>query len=79
VTDWRYLNEYRRAKELMPDFKVITVYIETAGLLPANEEEAKSIAEIKRELVWDYEFYFSPNSQDAILKQGAHFARTLNL
>ena len=79
VTDWRYLNEYRRAAELMPDFKVITVYIETAGLHPANEEEAKSIAEIKRDLVWDYEFYFSPNSQDAILKQGAHLSRTLNL
>lgn len=79
VTDWRYLNEYRRAKEVMPDFKVITVYIETLGLHPANEEEAKSIAEIKREMTWDYEFYFSPNNSEAVLKQGAHLARTLNL
>jgi hypothetical protein len=79
VTDWRYLNEYRRAKELLPDFKVITVYVETVGLHPANEEEAKSIAEIKREIPWDYEFYFSPNSSDAILKQGSNLSLTLGL
>jgi hypothetical protein len=79
VTDWRYLNEYRRAKELLPDFKVVTVYIETVGLHPANEEEAKSIAEIKREIPWDYEFYFSPNSSNAILKQGSNLSLTLGL
>ena len=79
VTDWRYLNEYRRAKELLPDFKIYTVYIETVGLLPANEEEALSIAEIKREIPWDFEFYFSPNNADAILKQGSNLSLTLGL
>lgn len=75
VTDCRYLNEYRYVKEVMSDhFKVVTVYIETSGVGPANEEEGLSIGEMFREVAFDHQFYFRPNDAQGIKQEGARIA-----
>jgi len=79
VTDWRYLNEINKVREMMTDWRIITVYIETLGNFASNEEEALSIAEMRRAMACDYEFYFAPNSEKAIVKTGRDFARELSL
>ena len=79
VTDWRYLNEINKIREMMTDWRIITVYIETLGNFASNEEEALSIAEMRRAMACDYEFYFAPNSEKAIVKTGRDFARELSL
>jgi hypothetical protein len=81
VTDWRYLNEYRVLRELLEPhgFRVVTVRIDTAGILPSNDEELHSLAEIRRNMAPDREFVFAPNQRDAILAEGERFAAELGL
>jgi len=75
ITDWRYLNEYRRLKSELNDYNVISVWIETIGIYAANEEEAHSIAEIRREMNWDYEFYFKQNDAQSVHNTGIDFVK----
>jgi hypothetical protein len=79
VPDWRYLNEVNRIRETLTDWRIITVYIETLGNFAINEEEALSIAEMRRAMACDYEFYFAPNSASAIISTGRNLARELGL
>ena len=79
VTDWRYINEINKVREMMISWRIITVYIETLGNFASNEEEALSIAEMRRAMACDYEFYFAPDSEKAIVKTGRDFARELSL
>ena len=79
VTDWRYLNEVNCIREKLTEWRIVTVYIETLGLFAINEEEALSIAEIRRAMACDYEFYFAPNSASAVISTGRNLARELGL
>jgi hypothetical protein len=81
VTDWRYLNEYLVLRDLLEPrgFRVLTVRIDTAGILPSNDEELHSLAEIRRNMAPDKEFVFAPNQRDAILAEGEWFAAELGL
>lgn len=81
VTDWRYLNEYLVLRDILEPrgFRVVTVRIDTAGILPANDEELHSLAEIRRKMAPDREFLFAPNQRDAILAEGERFAAELGL
>lgn len=75
VTDCRYLNEYRYIKEkLSHHFRVVSIYIETSGVGPANEEEGLSIGEMFREVAFDHQFYFRQNDAQGIRQEGARIA-----
>jgi len=77
ITDWRYLNEYQRVKADLPEYNVVTVWIETIGIFAANEEEALSIAEIRRQMACDYEFYFKQNDADSVRDMGTDFVKNV--
>lgn len=74
VPDWRYMNELRVIKTRLPSWRVLKVYIQTAGVTASNEEEGKSIGEIIRNVSFDFEFHASPDSADAIISAGREFA-----
>ena len=80
-SDWRYINELRVCQSILWDlgWKVRTVYVSTAGVGPANDEELDSICEIKQFHSFDQEFVFAPNSRQCILAEGRHLAKTWNL
>ena len=81
TSDWRYLNEYKIAAAELGriGWRIITVRIDTTGTLPANEEEALSIAAIGREMVTDYQYYFNANNAEAVRTEGKGLARILGL
>lgn len=81
VTDWRYLNEYAViSRELSRiGWRVVTVWLETIGTFAANEEEALTIAEIRRAMATDYEYFFRPSSKEAVKEMGKDLARSLQL
>lgn len=81
VTDWRYRNEYEVIQRDLGSagWTVRTVWLETIGTFAANEEEALTIADIRRNLPFDYEFYFRPGSAEAVKDEGKRFAATLRL
>jgi hypothetical protein len=81
VSDWRYINELRVSQSILWNlgWKVRTVYVATAGVGPANDEELDSICEIKQYHSFDQEFVFAPNSRQCILAEGRHLAKTWNL
>lgn len=80
-SDWRYINELRVCQSILWErgWKVRTIYVSTAGVGPANDEELDSIAEIKQFHSFDQEFVFAPNSRQCILAEGRHLAKTWNL
>jgi hypothetical protein len=81
VSDWRYINELHVCQSVLWNlgWKVRTVYVATAGIGPANDEELDSICEIKQRHSFDHEFVFAPNSRQCILAEGRHLAKTWNL
>lgn len=46
VADWRYTNEYFHVKAQLADVHVVTVHIRRPGYEAANEEEARSLADL---------------------------------
>lgn len=79
-SDWRYANEFNYVFNALKDsHRIITVRVDTIGLLPANDEEMTSLAELLRECPLDYSFEFQPNSKDDILGTGASLAESLGL
>ena len=81
VPDWRYLNELTAVRTLLGSngWKVVTVEIQTAGVLPANDEEAVSLGEIRRSIVTDFSFSFAPGHADCVRKEGINLARELSI
>jgi len=79
VADWRYVNELLVVRKNLPDWRVITIRINTSGLNPANEEEGLSIGQITREVPIDYEYTFAPQSFDFIVSEGKKLAKQLQL
>ena len=79
-SDWRYLNELEVVKkELGNTYRIVTVKVSTVGVDQANEEEGLSISEIIRDVKFDYEFSFMPNSKTHIEAEGRELARRLGL
>ena len=76
-TDWRYLNELTCVqRNLIPaGWKVKTVYVETKGIGPANEEENHSIGFMRKFVKFDQEYYFESNSRNHILSEGRALAK----
>ena len=81
VPDWRYLNELTvlRNRLAPKGWRVVTVRIDTVGIGPSNDEELKSIAEIRRKVATDFEFTFVPNSAADIKSTGKQLALRLGL
>lgn len=81
VPDWRYLNELVVAKEWAEEngWRVVTVRIDRAGLYPANEEEALSLAEIRREHSCLHEYIFAEGQTEALKAAGRQLAAHLGL
>lgn len=75
-SDWRYLNELNVTKQLLEPkgWTIRKVYIETGGLLAANEEEAASLYTIRMTVGFDSVFYFAPDSRQQILEAGRALA-----
>ena len=85
IPDWRYLNEVKVVREQLnyihstEDYKVVTVRVDTKGVLPANEEELHSLAEIRRSMHTDWEFEFEPDGRDGIEAAAELLCRRLGL
>lgn len=75
-SDWRYLNELRVQQAALPDWKIVTVRVDTVGVEAANEEEGMSIGEITREVPVDVSFKFMPNSAKLIKAEGKNLCRS---
>ena len=80
-SDWRYLNEYKVVSRIMDEYNwnLKTVYISTAGVLPANDEEAWSLLDLRAEVEFDVELMFKPNSRNEIMAEGRRMARAWKL
>ena len=80
-SDLRYANEVAVCQEVLHDlgWKVRTVYVATAGIGPANQEELDSICEIREKHAFDLELTFAPNSRNTILMEGRYIAKTWRL
>lgn len=80
-SDWRYVNELEVCQEVLHDlgWKVRTIYVSTAGVGPANDEELDSIAEIRERHSFDLELTFTPNSRNTIMQEGRYIAKTWRL
>jgi len=81
TSDWRYINELRVAQDILWEkgWKVRTVYVSTAGVGPANDEELDSIAEIRASHSFDQEYIFKPNARQQIMSEGRILARSWRL
>ena len=81
VPDWRYSNELKVVRSILgvAGWRIVTVRVETGGVLPANEEEALSLAAIRRDHPVDLEFYFNPQSAERVKREGIELARTLSI
>jgi hypothetical protein len=80
-SDWRYINELRVCQDILWEkgWKVRTIYVATAGVGPANDEELDSIAEIRASHLFDQEYIFRPSSRNAIMTEGRNLARSWKL
>jgi len=81
TSDWRYINELRVAQDILWEkgWKVRTVYVSTAGVGPANDEELDSIAEIRASHSFDQEYIFKQNARQQIMNEGRLLARSWKL
>ena len=81
TSDWRYINELRVAQDILWEkgWKVRTVYVSTAGVGPANDEELDSIAEIRAAHLFDQEYIFKPNARQQIMSEGRILAKSWRL
>jgi AAA+ ATPase superfamily predicted ATPase len=81
-SDWRYMNEIEvvsRSLGELDDWFVHRVIIRTSGVEAANEEEGKSIGQLIRNLQFDHDYTFLPDSRQRILNEGKDLARKLGL
>ena len=80
-SDLRYANEVEVCQDVLHDlgWKVRTIYVSTAGVGPANDEELDSIAEIRQRHAFDLELTFAPNSRNTIMQEGRYIARSWRL
>lgn len=81
TSDWRYSNELRVCQDVLWEkgWKVRTIYVATAGIGPANDEELDSIAEIRANHSFDQEYIFRPNSRQQIMAEGRALAKAWKL
>ena len=80
-SDWRYINELRVCQDILWEkgWKVRTVYVSTAGVGPANDEELDSIAEIRAAHLFDQEYIFKPDARNQIMSEGRLLAKSWRL
>jgi len=80
-SDWRYINELRVCQDILWEkgWKVRTIYVSTAGVGPANDEELDSIAEIRASHSFDQEYIFKPNARQQIMSEGRILAKSWRL
>jgi len=81
-SDWRYINEVGIVSHILQKegiWNVHKVIVRTSGVEAANEEEGKSIGEITRQIAFDHDYTFLPDSRQRILNEGKDLARKLGL
>jgi hypothetical protein len=81
VSDWRYINEWRVAEEMLgcAGWNVRTIYVSTDGIVAANTEEAGSILELRSRLAFDIEATFKMGDKMAFREAGRMIAQRWNL
>jgi hypothetical protein len=79
VPDWRYLNEYEYCKAALKGWNIITVRVDTEGVGPANEEEARSVKELDEsdEFLFDFSYFFMPDCASIVRGEGIRLAHSL--
>jgi len=60
-------------------WRIRTIYVETVGVLPANDEEAWSVREIDGHAPYDAVYMFRPGSVNEIKEEGRRLAASWNL
>lgn len=81
-SDWRYANEIDVVENMLgngQDWKVYKCIVRTSGVEAANEEEGKSIGQITRQVSFDHDYTFMPDSRQRILNEGKDLARKLGI
>jgi hypothetical protein len=80
-SDLRYANEVAVCQDTLHDlgWRVRTIYVATAGIGPANQEELDSICEIREKHAFDLELTFAPNSRNTIMQEGRYIAKSWRL
>lgn len=80
-SDWRYLNELHVCRDYLytKGWRIRTIYVETVGVLPANDEEAWSVREIDGHAPYDAVYLFRPYSVNEIKEEGRRLAASWNL
>ena len=80
-SDLRYLNEIHVCQEILTPlgWRVRTVYLATAGVYHANDEEFYSMLDMKSNHRFDQEFIFRPNSRQDIISEGKRLALSWQL
>ena len=80
-SDLRYLNEIHVCQEILTPlgWRVRTVYLATAGVYHANDEEFYSVLDMKSNHRFDQEFIFRPNARQDIINEGKRLALSWQL
>jgi len=80
-SDLRYLNEIQVCQEILTPlgWRVRTVYLATAGVYHANDEEFYSILDMKANHRFDQEYIFRPNARQDIINEGRRLALSWQL
>jgi len=80
-SDLRYLNEIHVCQEILTPlgWRVRTVYLTTAGVYHANDEEFYSVLEMRANHRFDQEFIFRPNCRQDIINEGKRLALSWRL
>lgn len=80
-SDLRYSNEIEVCQDiLLPlGWRVRTVYVSTAGVYHANDEEFYSILDIRANHRFDQEYIFRPESRQDIVNEGRRLALSWQL
>lgn len=80
-SDLRYSNEIRVCQDILWDlgWRVRTVYVATAGIGPANDEEFRSLCEMREAHTFDQEYVFAQNQRHAIIEEGRRLALSWHL
>lgn len=80
-SDLRYLNEIEVCQEVLTPlgWRVRTVYVATAGVHHANDEEFYSILNIRSHHRFDQEYIFKPEARQDIVREGRNLSLSWRL
>jgi len=80
-TDWRYKNEYDVCKKFCKEngWSLVTVYVQTQNVVASNDEEARSVGQLIRELSFDHIRNFKQDQKGLLGSEGFDIAKSRQL